>query len=517
MPAISHDRRYLAPYDVAAGILLFVLAIDIALTYGSYGFTTDEAVDHLKAVRVVEFLASFGGNRDEISKVDEINIYGAMPDVLALLLQKLVPSLSFDSRHLVSAMFGAIGVYYLYRLGRAFISPAAGFFGALFLACNPMWFGYMFFNAKDIPFAATLLAALYYCLSALTGRDESGWIWLKAGLSTGLFASTKLIAVPILGAIGLASLACLIFVPATASVQIDRVFFRRLAKLAVSATFGCLLCFAAFWPQFFLFGPAQLVRIVRLFMNYEPWQGIVQIHGDYIPFDKVPWYYTSTYIAISMPLFLLPLIAVGSVLGIFERQPFVIASAIICIGFLAFQAISDARALDGYRHFIFLVPFLMLIAAYPIGWLFSHYPSRVVRLATPAAVLIAMMPALVSTYQLFPYQYSFYNGLVGGVPGADGRYYIDPWRSALREALRKVEDLHDTRDIVDVYHSCGSTLNFADHPRFKPVERPEDADYIILLRRNCDPRQSPTLDFPAVGEVRRQGVLFAAVYNRQNM
>src|SRR5207249_392539 len=159
---------------------------------------------------VVEFLASFGGNGDEISKVDEINIYGAMPDVLALLLQKLVPSLSFDSRHLVSAMFGAIGVYYLYRLGRAFISPAAGFFGALFLACNPMWFGYMFFNAKDIPFAATLLAALYYCLSALTGRDESGWIWLKAGLSTGLFASTKLIAVPILGAIGLASLACLI-------------------------------------------------------------------------------------------------------------------------------------------------------------------------------------------------------------------------------------------------------------------------------------------------------------------
>ncbi len=497
--------------------LVVRLTIVVALTYDSYGFTTDETVDHIKAVRVVEFLTSLGGNRDEISKLDDINIYGAMPDVLALLLQKLVPALSFDSRHLVSAVFGVIGIYYLYRLGRAFISPAVGFFSALFLACNPMWFGYMFFDAKDIPFAAMLLAALYYCLSALTGRYESGWIWLKVGLATGLFAATKLIGVPVLGVIGFVTLACLISIPTTASIQINRVFFDRLIKIAICATAGCLVCFAVFWPQFFLWSPAQLVGIVRLFMNYEPWRGFVQIHGDYISFDKVPWYYTSTYFIISMPLFLLALTAAGTVFGILKREPLVIASAVVCIVILAYQAISGARALNGYRHFIFLLPFMMLIAAYPIGYLLTLHRSRGVRIATPAVVLIAMIPTLVSMYQLFPYQYSFYNILVGGVPGADGRYYIDVWRSALREALGKVEDIRDSNDVVGIYYSCGSDLNFADHPRFWPIGKPEDADYIIVLRRNCDPRSSPVLDLPIIGEVRRQGVVFAAIYSRRKM
>ena len=496
-------------------MLLLILAVDVALTYRSYGFTTDEAVDHLKAVRIVDFFVSHGANR-ELTKVDEINIYGAMPDLLALFLQKLVPSLSYDSRHLVSAVFGTIGIYYVYRLGRAFISPAAGLFAALFLACDPMWFGHMFFNTKDIPFAAMLLAALYYCLDALTGRTGNGWIWLKAGLATGLFASTKLIAIPVLGVIGLASLGCLICVPANAPVPLDRALLIRLAKLTGAATLGCLLCFAAFWPQFFLFGPAELVRIVHLFMDYEPWQGTVQIHGDYIPFDKVPWYYTSAYIAISMPLVLLALAAVGAVAGIGRRQPFVIAAAIVCIVFPAYQAISDARALNGYRHFIFLVPFLMLIAAYPIGYVLTEYRAGVIRVGVVVLVSIAMLPSLISVYQLFPYQYTFYNSLVGGVRGANGRYYIDLWRSALREALRRIEDFDDAKGTIGVYGSCGSTFSFAEHPRFKPIEKPDDADYIVVLRRGCDPANPPVTDWPIVGEVRRQGVLFAAIHARRS-
>ena len=511
------DRRFSTIYDAAACLLLFFLAIAVAFTYGSYGFTTDETVDHIKAVRVLSFLSSFGGNRDEITNIDKINIYGAMPDVLALLLQKLVPTLSFDSRHLVSALFGVFGICYLYRLGRAFISPAVGFFSALFLAYNPMWFGYMFLDAKDIPFAAMLLVALYYCLTALTGRYKSGWIWLKIGLSIGLFAATKLIAIPILGFIGLVALASLIFIPRAVYIQINRVFFYRLLKITICAIIGCLVCFTVFWPQFFFWSPVQLVAIVRFFMNYEPWRGFVQIHGDYIPFDKVPWYYTSTYIIISMPLFLLALIVAGALCGVIKREPFVIASTVACIVIVAYQAISGVRAWNGYRHFIFLLPFMMLIAAYPIGLILTLHRSRVVRIATPIVVLIAMIPTLVSMYQLFPYQYSFYNILVGGVPGADGRYYIDVWRSALREALRKIADIPNSNDGIHIYYSCGSTLNFLEHPGFSPALDVENADYIIVLRRNCDPRTSPVYDLPIVGEVRRQGVLFATIYSRQKI
>jgi len=511
------DRSIFTPYDFAVCALLFVLIINVALTYNSYGFTTDESVDHLRALRVVNFLLSFGSHREEISKLDDINIYGAMPDVLAVLLRAIFPALSHDARHLVSALFGVTGVFYLYRFGRTFVSPATGLFGALFLACNPMWFGYMFFNTKDIPFATTLFASLYYCLIALTGRHESRWIWLKIAVATGFFATTKLVGIPILGVIGIVTLACLAFIPKTDPIQINRTLIVCLAKIAVFAAIGCLASFAAFWPQFFLWSPAQLAGIVKLFLNYEPWHGLVLIHGNYIPFDKVPWYYTSTYIAISMPLFLLTLTAVGTVLGAIKRQPLIIAFAGACIIVLSIQAISDVRALNGYRHFIFLLPFMMLVAAYPIGCLFTWYHSQGARIATGAFVFLGIIPVLVSTYQLFPYQYSFYNAFVGSIQGADGKYYIDLWRSALREALRKLEDARHGSDVLTVYYSCGSVLNFADHPRFVAVQKVQDADYIVVLRRNCDPRSPPVLNLPVVGEVRRQGVLFATIYSYRKL
>ena len=72
LSTIYRDRRFLTLYDTAACLLLFFLAIAVVFTYGSYGFTTDETVDHIKAVRVLSFLSSFGGNRDEITNIDKM-------------------------------------------------------------------------------------------------------------------------------------------------------------------------------------------------------------------------------------------------------------------------------------------------------------------------------------------------------------------------------------------------------------------------------------------------------------
>jgi Dolichyl-phosphate-mannose-protein mannosyltransferase len=517
MRAISFETRlFRTPYDILTCILLIALTIIVALTYNKYGFTVDEQDDYSNAVRVVEFITSLGGKGQEILKIEPDNAYGRMADILALVLQKLIPTLSFDSRHLVSALFGVAGTYYVYRVGSVFVSPSVGFFAALFLACNPMWFGYMFINPKDIPFAATLLAALYYCLSALTGRYESPWIWVKVGLAIGLLATTKLIGILVLSFIGVVTLATLIAIPTAARLRIDRVFFDRLLKTTISAIVGCFVCFAVFWPQFFFWSPAKLVNVFRLFMNYEVWQGYVQIHGEYFLFDKIPWYYLLTYFGISMPLFLLALIGAGAVYGVVRRDPLIISFAVVCIVFLTYQAVTGARVYNGYRHFLFLLPFTMLIAAYPIGRLLDSHLPWVARIATIAVAAVGTVAATVSIYQLFPYQYSFYNMLVGGVPGADGRYYIDVWLSAEREALREIEEIADTNEVIRI-HACGSRLNFADHPRFRRVEL-EDADYIVAVRRgHCTPQNLPLQDLRVIREVRRQGVLFAAIYSPRKM
>jgi hypothetical protein len=517
MRAIFAKHVFSTPYDVLICILLLVLMATVAFTYDLYGFTTDEYTDYVKALRVVRFIASLGSNSRDLLEVDQVNIYGAMPDVLALSLQQLLPALSFDSRHLVSALFGIAGVYYVYRVGCASTTPAVGFFSALFLACNPMWFGYMFFNAKDIPFSTTLLAAFYYCLIALTGRYEAPWIWAKVGLAIGLLATTKLIGILVLALIVLVTLVVLVAIPAATRLRINRVFLNRLLKTTISAAVGCLVCFSVFWPQFFFWSPAQLVNIVRQFMSYETWQGNVLIQGEYFSAANVPWYYMLVYFSISMPLFLLALTGGGTLYGVLQREPFIICFVVVCILFFSYQALTGARvAFNGYRHFLFLLPFTMLIAAYPIGCLLAPDLPWMTRIATFSLAIVGTFVATVSIYQLFPYQYSFYNMLVGGVRGADGKYEIDVWQSALREALREVKKIAHDNEAIRI-HTCGSRLNFAAYPNFKEVRELEDPNYIIVLRRCLDLRSLQVPDMPLVAEIRRQGVLFSAVYSRGKM
>jgi hypothetical protein len=218
-----------------------------------------------------------------------------------------------------------------------------------------------------------------------------------------------------------------------------------------------------------------------------------------------------------MPLFMLALAGAGAVYGVLRREARIIYSAIFCVVFFAYQAVTGAHvAFNGYRHFLFLLPFIMLIAAYPVGgFLASHLP-RITRIAALAVITVGTFAATVSIYQLFPYQYSFYNMLVGGVAGANGRYEIDVWRSALREALLEIDKMPHAGKVVRIA-SCGCSLNFAAYPNFRQVEEMEDPDYIVVLRRCLDRGTSQIPDLPVVGEIRRRGVLFAAIYSRQEM
>ena len=91
-----------------------------------YEFTTDEDRGLVRAERI---FAVFSSGR--VTATSEIDLFhGAAPDVIALLLQKLVPTVSENSRHLVFALFEIAGVYRLplreqmgQRVGRFFCGP----------------------------------------------------------------------------------------------------------------------------------------------------------------------------------------------------------------------------------------------------------------------------------------------------------------------------------------------------------------------------------------------------------
>ena len=227
--------------------LIGVLLALVLVTYNRYGFTVDEMEGYARAKQVFHVLTSA-----TMTKPSDIDMFhGAAPDVIALALQRVIPPLSFDSRHFIFALFGVAGIYYVYRFGSKFVSDWTGVFAATFLAATPMWFGYMFINHKDIPFATLLLASSYYSLLALTGQSTSRRFWVKTGLAIGLLAATKFIGLLLLAAIVVVYLGCLAMLPSE-KLQVPGDLWWRVARLLRAGVLGCLIAFVLFWPQFYL-------------------------------------------------------------------------------------------------------------------------------------------------------------------------------------------------------------------------------------------------------------------------
>ena len=311
-----------------------------------------------------------------------------------------------DSRHLVFAVFGIAGVYYVYAFARRWVSELTGLFAALFLAATPMWFGYMFINHKDIPFATLLLASTHYSLIALTYNFVSRSLLLKTGAAIGLLAGTKLAGLLLLPLVVAVFFGSLFF--GDQEFEVPKDLTRRIVRLVAVAALGCVVGLILFFPQLFLGQINQRGASTR-FSEIHKW---TKSAGN----DR---YYAERYFTATTPIFMLVLGTAGMLFALYRRNAVVLAAGLIC-GFVFLSVtVTHNRVYDGCRHFLFVYPYFMVLAAYPVSVLFM-LKSVAARTVVSSAVAICLVSVVLEMYRLFPYQSSFYNSLVGGIEGADG-------------------------------------------------------------------------------------------------
>src|SRR4029078_5069061 len=73
------------------------------------------------------------------------------------LLHKIIPLELFETRRLLGAVVGVIGLAVTWRLARRVGGPMAGIATLLMLALCPTFYGHMFMNPKDAPFAVSMV------------------------------------------------------------------------------------------------------------------------------------------------------------------------------------------------------------------------------------------------------------------------------------------------------------------------------------------------------------------------
>lgn len=111
-----------------------------------------------------------------------------------------------------------------------------------------------------------------------------------------------------------------------------------------------------------------------------------------------------------------------------------------------------------FRHYLFAVPPIFLFAAFTLQKAYGGVQHRAARIAIAAIVLI---PGVVSIAKLHPYEYVYYNSLVGGVRGAEGKFDLDYWCTSYREAIEFVNGLAPSESEIVVWGPRAAAQTFS--------------------------------------------------------
>ena len=288
------------------------------------------------------------------------------------------------------------------------------------------------------------------------------------------------------------------------------------------------------WPWAAL-APLNPIRGLLAFSEFQYAIRTV-LAGQVYDMANVPRLYVPIYMLIRMPLLTL----FGAVMAILfavlpraaagAKQPPLRDIALISLTViipLACQVAFQGPAFTGLRHFIFVIPALTILAAIGLDTALSALATRerVVAAGGFTVVIACFAWNAVTLVRLHPYEYLFYNTVVGGLEGASRRYDLDYWFGSMPEALTQLEAyLRRTAPVAgsppaQVYSVavCGERPAFEKAvtlPQlrwdFKPTW--EQSDFFIApTHMNCD----RDLDGKVIGTVERLGVTIAYIKDRR--
>ena len=515
-------------------LLLALLALLIVATFADYGVSWDERVQNTYGLRLLSYyLTAF---RDQ-SAFHYINLryYGGAFDLIAAALNTVSPFGEYETRHLLGGAVGFVGTIGAWRLARLMAGERAGLFVVALMALTPLIYGHSFINPKDAPFACAVMWSIYYsCRAIVEAPHPKRGTAIGLGVALGLALGTRVVAV----------IALLYCVPAFVAYTIGRYRESRSVRVVLNeqrSFFGALLpavpiiliFTALFWP-WVVQAPGNLPTALRLFAHF-PWQGQVLFDGHLYPADKLPAVYLPKLIALQLPevaLFGLLAAAVFIVRAAVERgwrsltdprslcYSVVIAAALVP---LVHFVVTRPIVYNGIRHYLFMVPPLIVLAGIGLDQTYALLRARGEWLSRGYAALLTVAAAvqIVIMVELHPYEYIYYNAFAGGVTGAAGRYDLDYWGLSLAEATRDLERVVANEQATtnangsaearahSVY-VCGdkesATYFFDPASRLHYTDVPSQADYAVGIRgAEC----SWEIGGRVLAEVKRGGALLS--------
>jgi hypothetical protein len=510
LQSIPIERIYLLLWFVVCMVVGTAMVHD-------YGMSIDEPNNQRYAADTWNAFSSVFGTRFEPAYRSSYDGHGpafiTLAGIFVKVMQRVLPGVfAPDLWHFSYFVAFLLAGLCLYWLARHWFDIWTSW-GILLLFCTqPLLWGHAFINPKDMPFMAFFIASIAagFAMVDHLARQISGggsvtqngtavmgaggsvqssflnevlrsfanpWVYL-AGILLGLTTSIRIIG------------------PYAGTIVVLYGFYksprRILALLPAYLVIMALVCYLT-WPYLWTDPLGRLLQSINVASAY-PWQGGVLFEGRITPARNLPVRYLPEMISIQFTETAVILFLTGVILAfrkLFRREAFV-PLALFLVWFvlpLVTIILSDSVVYDGFRQVLFLVPPLFLMTGYTLDWIFTKIRNLTLRLLI---LVLITAPGIYSIVTLHPYQYIYFNSIVGGVRGAYGNYELDYWATSYREAalFLNEEAPKDVRvavfgpvEIVSPYTRPDIKLNIGSVARKLRESQNAIFNYAVILNR----------------------------------
>jgi len=481
------------------GLVFAGLAVFVALGWRDHGRTYDEYMQDDYGVRSLQWYLSLGKNRSFLDMQPELHMpqHGPAYETFVALIQHFTGE-TWNTRSIVNGIVGVLGVAFIALCGKELAGPWGAFTAATGLALYPRYTGAMFTNSKDVPFTVAMILTLWLVLRMMRRWHDADrrfelLEYAAVGVSIGIAAAIRVNGLLWLGLLGL--LAVFYWVRHWRELRTWTAIRTQLASQVTAALMigsSCFLCLLLIWPYLDVHPATGLLDSVKMMANYD-WPNTILFDGKQVLATALPWSYAPVWLLIGSPLPLVVLTLAAAVIGVwaFRRNVQISAAYLMCAGYavvpLAMIIFMQSTLYNGLRQFLYIVPGFILVASglliYVVRRLLASGRRRLAGALVALAVL-GQVEAVVASVQIYPYEYAYFNPLVGGYANAshsfEGDYYGTCGSEAARWLGHHYQEHYATNPTFqdEVLYN---TLTQMEVPTMQPVG---DGNAIYVLSRN---------------------------------
>lgn len=479
---------------------LFISLIVLLTTSWHAPLSGDEYVHVKQAEKNINYIKTLGKDKEALNTpISRLKHYGQSFDsVTTYLAQVFNVDDLYRFRHVSNAIVAWLTILFASLIAfKISKSKITSFLTVILFLVSLRFMGHATNNLKDIPFAFSFIFSIYFMLRFLEKLPRISWIdlaWMTIGLA---------LAISIRVGGLLIFTYYLLFSGLYLYYQFISGEFKSLMTLIVKIIllFVGMLLLAYFsailiWPWALenpLLNPWNSLDL----MHHYPTTVRQIFEGTLFWSDQFPWYYLFKYLVVTLPVIVL----IGFVFGLyflwhFKSQKSIVFSLflLIALGFpLFYAAVSGTNVYGGWRQMLFIFPPLIVLSSLGL-WMFwekikTKLYFRICVVIIGAILILGPVRFFIKNY---PYQYTFFNQLVGGVKGAYGNYELDYYFTSYRSAYEFIDQQGDTPEIVaanfiipEYYKGKPYKAKLIDYYDRSSV----DWDYAIICNTFLDPHQ----------------------------